>query len=203
MTRLERACDRGRGTGSAASSSSPAPRARTPAGCTVAVVPRPERALEAERAAVLLDDAARDRDAEARAALFRRVVGLPDAVEDLRAHAGAAIHDADDRGAVGAALRDLEGDGGAARRGLHRVEHEVEERLAELLVVGVERELAAAAHLEGDAGVGRARLEEERELARDVVRLRRADREVVEPAREREEAVDDSPGGARPRRRRW
>ena len=52
-------------------------------------------------------------------------------------------------------------------------------------------ELAAAAHLEGHAGVGGARLEEERELACDVVRLRRADGEVVEPAREREEAFDD------------
>src|SRR5213078_2702322 len=119
------------------------------------------RALEAERAAVLLDDAARDGDAEARATFLRREVRLADAVEDLGRHAVAAVLYADDGGSVRAALRDLEGHRRALRRRLHRVEDEIEEGLTELLAVGVERELAAAAHFEDHAGIGRARLEEE------------------------------------------
>src|SRR5262249_10758620 len=65
-------------------------------------------AVEAERSAVLFDDAASDGNSEAGAAFFRRVVRLPDSIETLGRHARSAVNHAEDGGAVLAALGDFE-----------------------------------------------------------------------------------------------
>ena len=108
--------------------------------------PCPARSRTSSVPAVLLDEAARDRDAQPRAALLRREVRLADALEHLGRHARRRRRCTVMRRAAAQSLRDRRSCTVApARRGLDRVEHEVEQRLAELARVGVEHELRVAA----------------------------------------------------------
>src|SRR5574341_2103407 len=86
--------------------------------------PAAGRALDVDRATVLLDDGAHDRQAEARASrLPVREEGLEDPPPHLLRHAAAAVLHADDRppGPAGA----QEAERAAARHGLQGVRDEI------------------------------------------------------------------------------
>src|SRR5215470_17651876 len=108
----------------------------------------PGRAFEAQVAAVVNDDAARQHDPEAGAVGAGGEKRSADARQHLGSDAGAAVGD-DDLGAV-VALPDVELDTRAGRAGLDRVLHEVDQRLLEPARVGDDRR--AAAHAQADAG---------------------------------------------------
>ena len=131
------------------------------------LVPLPDFAVHGDEAAGLLDDAVDGGQAQARALAHRLggEEGIEDLALDLLGHADAGIghFDADivagrhDRGAQRRRLGHrlvggLDGDGAALRHGVAGIDHQIDDGVAKLRLVGMNRpEIVAALHIQADA----------------------------------------------------
>src|SRR5256712_11072571 len=142
-----------------------------------------------ERSSVLHDRTACQRLAESRYFVPGGEEGRADLLQHLRQHSASGVANGDLHHRVSPTDRDL--DTAAARCGLHRVRHQVDQRLLEAPRICVQERVTAPS--QGYAALFRVRPEEQEDLVAQRAQVDAFDRHLLEGPGERQVLLEDAP----------